>query len=81
MKLYDVTVIGTGRLGGALGIKLSEKGYSVNQLVSRNLEKGEYVANAVKPRPQILSKDELRHINADIIFITCLLYTSPSPRD
>lgn len=70
MNIFNVAIIGVGRLGGALAIALSEKGYEVNQIVTRKYEKAKAIAELIESRPQILSSEELEKISADVIFIT-----------
>lgn len=70
MSIFNVAIIGTGRVGGALAIALSAKGYHVSQLVARSPEKAEEIAKLIEPRPQIIDSEELEKISADVIFIT-----------
>lgn len=69
MKIIDVTIIGVGRLGGALAIALSKKGYQVRELVSRNRKKAEKIADLITPKPTILNETELEKITASLIVI------------
>ena len=69
MNIFDVTIIGVGRLGGALALALSKKGYQVRELVSRNRKKAEKIADLISPKPTILNENELEKITASIIFI------------
>lgn len=69
MSIYDVTVIGIGRLGGALALALSRHGYKINQLVVRDKEKAKRIADLINPTPEILILDESTEINSDIVFI------------
>lgn len=70
MNIFDVTIIGVGRLGGALALALSKKGYRIRELVSRNKEKAEKIANLITPKPTILGDNELEKVSAAVIFIT-----------
>lgn len=69
MSIFDVSIIGIGRLGGALALALSKKGYKIKELVSRNLQKAETIADLISPRPKILSENELEKISASLIII------------
>jgi predicted short-subunit dehydrogenase-like oxidoreductase (DUF2520 family) len=69
MNFFDVTIIGVGKLGGALALALSEKGYRIRELVSRNREKAEKIAALINPKPIILREDELEKVTSDLIFI------------
>lgn len=70
MNIFDVTIIGVGRLGGALALALSEKGYQISQLVARNRENAETVSRLINPTPRVIGIDEFDGILSDIIFIT-----------
>lgn len=70
MSIFNVAIIGTGRVGGALAIALSAKGYEVSQLVTRNTEKAEELAELIEPRPQIIDSEELEKLSANAVFIT-----------
>lgn len=70
MSIFDIAIIGVGKVGGALALALSEKGYEVSQLVARSVEKAERVAELIEPRPQIIDSEELELVSADVVFIT-----------
>ena len=70
MSIYDVTIIGLGRLGSALALAFSQNGYKVSQLVVRNNKNVEEITGRIKPKPDILTIERAAEINADIIFIT-----------
>lgn len=69
MNFFDVTIIGVGRLGGALALALSKNGYQVRELVSRNRAKAEKIADLISPKPTILGENELEKITSNLIFI------------
>lgn len=61
-----ISIIGIGRVGGALAIALAKNGYEIENLVARkkeNLEK-------IFIKSNILTENELNQISSDIIFIT-----------
>jgi predicted short-subunit dehydrogenase-like oxidoreductase (DUF2520 family) len=64
----SVSIIGAGRLGGALAIALARENYSIKQLVSHQRDVSE-IKNLISPATEILSSDELEKLSADIIFI------------
>lgn len=66
----NVSIIGVGRIGGALAIALSEKGYNIGQLVSRQNNKSEKIAELIDQKTQVLSLSDLNKISADVVFIT-----------
>lgn len=66
-----IAIIGAGRLGGALALALSKKGYQIQQLISRRKGKAQKIAGLLAPaEPEILQTDELEKISSEIIFIT-----------
>lgn len=66
MKL---SIIGIGRLGGALALALAGKGFQVENLIARNHENAAKIAGLINPQPRILSSGELEAINSETIFI------------
>lgn len=70
MKSFSIAIIGVGRMGGALAIALSKKGYEVTQLITRSYEKARRIADLIEPRPQIINSREIEKLSANAIFIT-----------
>lgn len=64
-----VSIIGVGRLGGALAIALSKSGYQVRQLISHQKDVSK-IAELISPAPEILTSDKFEKISSDLIFIT-----------
>lgn len=67
--MRKVSIVGIGRLGGALAIALGRKGYKIDNLIVRKKESAEKVAEFVNPHPKILFFDECSEITSDVIFI------------
>jgi predicted short-subunit dehydrogenase-like oxidoreductase (DUF2520 family) len=65
-----ISIIGVGRLGGALAIALSKNGYIIESLVARKIVNAERVSQFINPKPSILSTDEVSKISAEIVLIT-----------
>ncbi|HLM01778.1 MAG TPA: Rossmann-like and DUF2520 domain-containing protein [Pyrinomonadaceae bacterium] len=66
-----VSIIGVGRLGGALALALAKKGYSIENLVARQPETAEKIARNIQPQPRILTAPETTKLaGSEIIFIT-----------
>ncbi len=65
-----ISIIGTGRLGGALAIAMSKSGHTIENLVARKIENARRVAEFINPKPEILSADELSKITSEVILIT-----------
>jgi predicted short-subunit dehydrogenase-like oxidoreductase (DUF2520 family) len=64
-----ISVIGIGRLGGALALALAEAGYEIENLITTNIENTEKITALINPRPKILSPTEIEKISSEIIFI------------
>ena len=67
---FKVAIIGAGRLGGALALSLSKKGYEIRQLISRQNQNAPRIAELLFPKPEILSLNELEKISSEIVLIT-----------
>jgi predicted short-subunit dehydrogenase-like oxidoreductase (DUF2520 family) len=61
--------MGIGRLGGALTIALSKKGFEIENLIVKNPETAVKIAELIEPAPKILSADEFSEISSDVILI------------
>ncbi len=69
--MIKVSLIGIGRIGGALALALSKKGYKIENLVTKHPEKTQEIASQIYPNPFILSPSALEKMNSSkIIFIT-----------
>jgi predicted short-subunit dehydrogenase-like oxidoreductase (DUF2520 family) len=70
-KGKTVSIIGIGRVGGALAIALDRAGYLVKHLVSRDLAKGRTLAKILSSTPQVAGIEALNVLaDADVVFIT-----------
>ncbi len=67
---FNISIIGAGRLGGALAIALNKKNFSVDNLVARSFETAEYIAKLINPNPKILPANNFSEIASDVILIT-----------
>ncbi|MDQ3322363.1 MAG: DUF2520 domain-containing protein [Acidobacteriota bacterium] len=65
-----ISIIGIGRLGGALAIALSEKGFEIENLVFRKSENAGKITEFIESKPKVLKQNELAEISSDVIFIT-----------
>jgi predicted short-subunit dehydrogenase-like oxidoreductase (DUF2520 family) len=68
--MLKISIIGVGRVGGALAIALSQKGCQIENLIVRNDETAKRVSEIIEPKPQISSFENLPKISSEIIFIT-----------
>lgn len=66
----NISIIGAGRLGGALAIALAKRGYTIENLVARNIGTAVKIAESINPKPALLFSNEFSKIASDIIFIT-----------
>lgn len=65
-----ITVIGIGRLGGALAIALSQAGFSINQLVCKSRTSFDRIATYFDPVPIVEEfRDDLELLNTDLVLI------------
>ncbi|HXH70739.1 MAG TPA: DUF2520 domain-containing protein [Pyrinomonadaceae bacterium] len=65
-----ISIIGAGRLGGALALALARSGHTIENLVARKIENARRVAEYINPKPKILSTNELSKISSETILIT-----------
>lgn len=65
-----VSIIGVGKIGGALAIALARKYYDVENLVSRNRENAPKIAEFVKANWMDFSAEEISKITSDVILIS-----------
>ncbi|MEO8072951.1 MAG: Rossmann-like and DUF2520 domain-containing protein [Acidobacteriota bacterium] len=65
-----ISIIGVGRVGGALALALSKNGYEIENLAAREKKSITKIAALIKGKPNLVSFAELGEITSDIIFIT-----------
>ncbi len=65
-----ISIIGTGRLGGALALALAKKGFQVENLVARKRQTAENIVDLFPDKPKILTPENFSQISSDIILIT-----------
>ena len=68
--MRKISIIGVGRVGGALAIALTEKGFEIENLIVRNDETARKISRILEPRPRISTFEELSEITSGIVFIT-----------
>jgi predicted short-subunit dehydrogenase-like oxidoreductase (DUF2520 family) len=68
--MKSVSIIGVGRLGGALAIALSKNGYEIKNLFVRNPENFNRLVEGISPVPRISGLQDVEKISSDIILIT-----------
>jgi len=67
--MLKISIIGVGRVGGALAIALSRKGFEIENLIVRNAETAKKISEIIEPKPQIVSSESLSEISSEIVFI------------
>jgi len=67
---FNISIIGAGRLGGALAIALARINYEIENLAARNYETAERIAGSIEPKPKIVPSDDYSEITSDVILIT-----------
>ncbi len=67
--MRKISIIGVGRVGGALAIALSRKNFVIENLVVRNDETANKVAEVIEPKPEILTLKNLTNLSSEIVFI------------
>ncbi len=65
-----VSIIGVGKIGGALAIALARKGYEIENLISRNRENAPKIAEFVSANWVDFSAAEISKISSDAILIS-----------
>ncbi len=65
-----ITIIGIGRLGGALAIALSRIGFQIENLFVRNAETAKTIAGLIPETPKISTDEDYSKIESDIVLIT-----------
>lgn len=68
--MMKVSIIGVGKVGGALAIALARKGYEIENLVSRNRETSQKIAEFVSADWMDFAAEELSKIKSDVILIS-----------
>lgn len=68
---FSISIVGAGRLGGALAIALNRKNYIITSVVARRFETAARTAHQLSPPPEILTPENLAALSSsDIVFIT-----------
>lgn len=68
--MQTVSIIGVGRIGGALALALAGKGYKIENLVIRETGQAVRIAELTGSASRVLGADEFSQISSDIVFIT-----------
>lgn len=67
--MQTVSIIGVGRIGGALAVALESKGYAIENLIFRDQEKAEIIRKKLTAEPHVFTIAEADKIKSDVVFI------------
>lgn len=67
--MQGITLVGPGRLGGALAIALSRSGYSIDRLVYRSIGPARVAMRSISPKPKLERFDRLQAVRSPILII------------
>ena len=65
-----VSIVGVGRMGGALAIALAKAGYDIDHLIHRNAATAERISSVLPSTTSRSNSDALPKLSSDIILIT-----------
>jgi predicted short-subunit dehydrogenase-like oxidoreductase (DUF2520 family) len=65
-----VTIVGPGRVGGALALALSANGYTIDSIIYRSRKSAAALERKLKSKPELSTLDEIDAIRSPILFIT-----------
>lgn len=68
--MESVTIVGPGRVGGALSLALSSAGFTVDSLIYHKHNDASSLARRISPHPSVSSLNDIAEIDSGIIFIT-----------
>jgi len=64
-----ISIIGVGKLGGALAIALSRQNFKIENLFARNSENAKKIVELVESKPKIKFENEFADVSSDVILI------------
>ncbi len=68
--MNTVSIVGPGRLGGALAIALSRAGIRVERLIYRATEPADTLVQEIQPTPQLIDIGSVSRIDSELVLIT-----------
>ena len=70
MPVNEITIIGPGRLGGALALALHHSGSKIGQIVYRSRTGVKGLAAKLDPRPSLVSIEKIMTLKTEVVLIT-----------
>jgi len=70
VPVHEITIVGPGRLGGALALALSHSGSKISQIIYRSRIGARKLASKLEPPPSIVSIQEIDVVNTSVVLIT-----------
>jgi predicted short-subunit dehydrogenase-like oxidoreductase (DUF2520 family) len=67
--MQTISIIGVGRIGGAIALALDDKNYLIENLIVKEKEKAEIIRGKLKSKARIDNLADAETIESDIIFI------------
>jgi predicted short-subunit dehydrogenase-like oxidoreductase (DUF2520 family) len=68
--MNSVSIIGVGRVGGAIALALYDQGYVIENLIARNFTNTKSISKKLSDKTEVKSLDEIKSFSSQIIFIT-----------
>jgi predicted short-subunit dehydrogenase-like oxidoreductase (DUF2520 family) len=68
--MRSISIIGIGRVGGALAIALNDAGYKIDRLIHRGKNGVDRVSSRLSPETEVSELGSVRSIKSDIVLIT-----------
>jgi len=65
-----ISIIGVGKLGGALAIALSRKDFELEHLFARDSQNANKIVELIESKPRIRPSEEFEEIYSDVVLIT-----------
>ncbi len=68
--MVTISIIGAGRVGGAIALAVPKDKYSMDKIVYRNTSVPQTLLKSLSPGVKVISFEELDEVSSDVVFIT-----------
>jgi len=68
--MITISIIGVGRVGGAIALAVPKEKYSIDNLIYRNAPVSDTVASTILPTGKMALLEDVGSISSDVVFIT-----------